>query len=136
MGSHQVGAYGHVDPQQLELVQRHGPVDVVGVVYAGDRPHAVALGDGARHHVDLVGPGDGDEVLRLPNAGLLQVPGGRRIATDDQGVQALGPVGDLLVGFDDGHLVTFAVQGPGNVESDLPSAGYDDAHACRRERSA
>ena len=122
--NHQVdahpGAVGHAAPL-LEFVRAD----------AGDfdLDVRVRLGDQAGEQIDLVGVGDGDEHLRVSEAGLLQSANAGGATVDNFGVELLLELRAALgVLVDDGDLVALSNEAGCDERGALAAPGNQDAH--------
>ena len=88
-----------------------------------------AMADLAGHHVDFIGEGHGDDHVGVGGAGALQhigVGGEPDHALDVEGVADLAnQLGPLI---DHGHIIAFAGEMAGDVETDLAGAANDNLH--------
>ena len=85
--------------------------------------------DLARHHVDFVGVGNGDDHLGVLGIRLLKHVGERRVADDRPRIHRVGePLHHRPVAVDHGHVVRFVGELTGDAGADLSGTAHDDLH--------
>ena len=111
-----------IGPGRVQVALVADPRDLFGHVEQRVR-------DLARHHVDLVGVGNGDDHLGVLGIRVLEHVGERRVADDRPRIHRVGePLHHRPVAVDHGHVVRLIGELTSDAGADLSGTAYDDLH--------